>query len=193
MRSAVDSHAAPPPLLLALDRTDGRRGGGQLHHSIADEILADCLDQLDKSGIDQNADAEWESGRRAKMVNDQVMMRRALERRANQRGRVKGVKTFAHDDYDRFNYDGPFVHHFTREVSRTLAGRANHTLLELSNGQLLTERRFIIERRETVKAATLRALNRTTLPRPPDLRAKCYLSGAGADDIRPALFRALPC
>ena len=112
------------------------------------------------------------------------MMRRALERRANRRGRVKGVKTFAHDAYDRFNYGGPFVHHFTREVSRTLAGRENHTLSELTTG-----------RREAVRAATLGVLrrftNRTTLPRPPDPRAKCYLSGA--DDIRPALFRALPC
>ena len=102
------------------------------------------------------------------------MMRRALERRANRRGRVAGVKTFKHDDYDRFNYGGPFVHHFTREISRTLAGRANHT-----------------GRREAVRAATLGVLNRTTLPRPPDPQAKCYLSGA--DDIRPALFRALPC
>ena len=32
-----------------------------------------------------------------------------------------------------------------------------------------------------------------TLPRPPDQRAKCYLSGVGAEDIRPQLFRALPC
>ena len=111
-------------------------------------------------------------GRRAKMVNDQVMMRRALERRANRRGRVKGVKTFKHDDYDRFNYGGPFVHHFTREATRSLE---NHT------------------RWEAVRAATLHVLNRTTLPRPPDQRAKCYLSGVGAEDIRPQLFRALPC
>ena len=145
----------------------------QLNNEKADDILADCLDQLERSRIDdRHADAEWESGNRAKVVNDQVMMRRALERRANSRGRVKGVKTFTHDDYDRFNYGGPFVHHFTREYTRTLAAR-NHT------------------RREAVKAATLGVLNRTTLPRPPDPQAKCYLSGA--DDIRPALFRALPC
>ena len=36
-------------------------------------------------------------------------------------------------------------------------------------------------------------MNRTTLPRPPDQRARCYLSGVGAEDIRPQLFRALPC
>ena len=102
------------------------------------------------------------------------MMRLALERRANSCGRVAGVKTFKHNHYNLFNYEGPFVHHFTREYSRSLAGRANHTL-----------------RREAVRAATLGVLNRTTLPRPPDPRAKCYLSGA--DDIRPALFRALPC
>ena len=100
------------------------------------------------------------------------MMRRALERRANRRGRVPGVKTFKHDDYDRFNYGGPFVHHFTREAT---AIRANHT------------------RWEAVRAATLHVLNRTTLPRPPDQRARCYLSGVGAEDIRPQLFRALPC
>ena len=46
---------------------------------------------------------------------------------------------------------------------------------------------------EAVRAATLGVLNRTTLPRPPDPRAKCYLSGLGAEDIRPQLFRALPC
>ena len=97
------------------------------------------------------------------------MMRRALERRATRRGRVAGVKTFTYDAYDRFNYGGPFVHHFTREATKNLG------------------------RRETVKAATLHFLNRTTLPRPPDPRAKCYLSGAGADDIRPTLFQALPC
>ena len=108
------------------------------------------------------------------------MMRRSLERRANGRGRVHGVKTFKRDAYDRFNYDGPFVHHFTREATTRSLG--NHT-----------QRQFIIERRETVKAATLHFLNRTTLPRPPDPRAKCYLSGAGADDIRPTLFQALPC
>ena len=99
------------------------------------------------------------------------MMRRALERRANRRGRVAGVKTFAHDDYDRFNYGGRFVRHFTREATKNLG------------------------RREAVEAATLGVLrrftNRTTLPNPPDPQAKCYLSGA--DDIRPALFRALPC
>ena len=98
------------------------------------------------------------------------MMRRSLERRANGRGRVHGVKTFKRDAYDRFNYDGPFVHHFTREATKNLG------------------------RRETVKAATLLVLRRfanQTLPRPPDPRAKCYLSGA--DDIRPALFRALNC
>ena len=58
----------------------------------------------------------------------------------------------------------------------------------------LTERQIIIERRERLKAATLYVLRRPaneTLPRPPDPQAKCYLSGA--DDIRPALFRALPC
>ncbi|CAH0366073.1 unnamed protein product [Pelagomonas calceolata] len=144
-----------------------------LNNTKADDILADCLDQLDESGIDQNADAEWESGNKAKIVNDQVMMRRALERRANRRGRVAGVKTFKHDDYDRFNYGGRFVRHFTREATKNLG------------------------RRETVEAATLGVLlrftNRTTLPRPPDPRAKCYLSGVGADDIRPALFQALPC
>ena len=122
------------------------------------------------------------------------MMRRALERRANGRGRVHGVKTFKRDAYDRFNYEGPFVHHFTREATTRSLG--NHT-----------QRQFIIERRETVKAATLGALNglrpiysrsilrrfaaNRTLPRPPDPQAKCYLSGA--DDIRPALFRALNC
>ena len=106
------------------------------------------------------------------------MMRRALERRANRRGRVKGVKTF-NEDYYLFNYQtverrpsngGPYVHHFTREATKNLG------------------------RRETVKAATLYVLRRfanETLPRPPDPQAKCYLSGA--DDIRPALFRALPC
>ena len=159
-----------------------------LDNEKADEILNDCLDQLDDSRIDdRHADAEWESGRRAKrIVNDQVMMRRALERRSNRRGRVKGVKTFTRDDYDRFNYGGPFVHHFTREATRSsLAGRRNHTLHQ-----------FVFERRATVRAATLRVLRRftnrtTTLPRPPDPRAKCYLSGA--DDIRPALFQALPC
>ena len=31
------------------------------------------------------------------------------------------------------------------------------------------------------------------MPRPPDPRAKCYLSGVGAEDIRPQLFRAPPC
>ena len=72
----------------------------------------------------------------------------------------------------RVNYGGPFVHHFTREAT---AIRANHT------------------RWEAVRAATLHVLNRTTLPRPPDQRAKCYLSGVGAEDIRPQLFRALPC
>ena len=90
------------------------------------------------------------------------------------------MKTFKHNHYNLFNYEGPFVHHFTREYSRSLAGRANHTL-----------------RREAVKAATLGVLrrfaNRTTLPRPRDPRAKCYLSGVGAEDIRPQLFRALPC
>ena len=55
-----------------------------------------------------------------------------MERRANRRGRVAGVKTFTYYAYDRFNYGGPFVHHFTREVSRTLAGRENHTLSELA-------------------------------------------------------------
>jgi len=53
---------------------------------------------------------------------------------------------------------------------------------------------LIIERRERVKAATLYVLRRPaneTLPRAPDPQAKCYLSGA--DDIRSALFRALPC
>ena len=53
---------------------------------------------------------------------------------------------------------------------------------------------MIVERRERLKAATLYVLRRPaneTLPRPPDPQAKCYLSGA--DDIRPALFRALPC
>ena len=93
---------------------------------------------------------------------------------------MKGVKTF-NEDYDLFNYQsgrpkdvllngGPFVHHFTREATKNLG------------------------RRETVKAATLLVLRRfanQTLPRPPDPRAKCYLSGA--DDIRPALFRALAC
>ena len=78
----------------------------------------------------------------------------------------------------------PYVHHFTREATRSsLAGREN-----------LTERQLIIERRERLKAATLYVLRRPaneTLPRPPDPQAKCYLSGA--DDIRPALFRALPC
>ena len=120
------------------------------------------------------------------------MMRRALERRANRRGRVAGVKTF-NEDYSLFNYQtverrpsngGPYVHHFTREATRSsLAGREN-----------LNERQVIIERRERVKAATLYVLRRfanETLPRPPDPQAKCYLSGA--DDIRPALFRALPC
>ena len=119
-------------------------------------------------------------------------MRRALERRANGRGRVKGVKTF-NEDWQLFNYQtverrpgngGPYVHHFTREATRSsLAGREN-----------LNERQVIIERRERVKAATLYVLRRfanQTLPRPPDPQAKCYLSGA--DDIRPALFRALPC
>ena len=78
----------------------------------------------------------------------------------------------------------PYVHHFTREATRSsLAGREN-----------LTERQLIIERRERLKAATLYVLRRPaneTLPRPLDPQAKCYLSGA--DDIRPALFRALPC
>ena len=53
---------------------------------------------------------------------------------------------------------------------------------------------MIVERRERLKAATLYVLRRPaneTLPWPPDPQAKCYLSGA--DDIRPALFRALPC
>ena len=57
-----------------------------------------------------------------------------------------------------------------------------------------SSRQFIIERRERLKAATryvLRLFANQTLPRPPDPQAKCYLSGA--DDIRPALFRALPC
>ena len=49
----------------------------------ADEILADCLDQLDHSA----ADATWGSGRRAKMVNDQVMMRRALNAERPRQGR----------------------------------------------------------------------------------------------------------
>ena len=67
-------------------------------------------------------------------------------------------------------------------------------LLPLLGGQdhhreVLVELFFL----QTVKAATLHVLNRTTLPRPPDPRAKCYLSGAGADDIRPTLFQALPC
>ena len=105
---------------------------------------------------------------------------------------MKGVKTF-NEDYDLFNYQtverlpsngGPYVHHFTREATRSsLAGREN-----------LNERQVIIERRERVKAATLYVLRRfanQTLPRPPDPQAKCYLSGA--DDIRPALFQALPC
>ena len=77
---------------------------------------------------------------------------------------------------------------FTREITRearrsSLAGREN-----------LTQRQLIIERRERLKAATryvLRRFANETLPRPPDPRAKCYLSGA--EDIRPALFRALPC
>ena len=99
------------------------------------------------------------------------MMRRALERRATRRGRVPGVKTFKRDAYDRFNYNGPFVHHFTREA--TTRSLENQT------------------RWEAVRAATLGVLNRTTLPRPRDPRAKCYLSGA--DDTRPALFQALPC
>ena len=114
------------------------------------------------------------------LISTQVMMRRALERRATRRGRVRGVKTFKRDAYDRFNYEGPFVHHFTREATTRSLG--NHT-----------QRQFIIERRETVKAATLHVLNRTTLPRPRDPRAKCYLSGVGADDIRPALSHPLLC
>jgi hypothetical protein len=109
---------------------------------------------------------------------------------------MKGVKTFKDDYYNLFNYyDGELVHHFTRQYAKTLAG------------ENVNERQFIIERRETVKAATLGALNglrpiysrsilrrfaaNRTLPRPPDPQAKCYLSGA--DDIRPALFRALNC
>ena len=158
-----------------------------MNNEKADEILGDCLEQLDQSRIDdRHANATWASGNRAKVVNDQVMMRRALERRADRRGRVEGVKTFRRDAHDRFNYGGPFVHHFTREATRSsLADRRNHTLHQ-----------FVFERRATVRAATLRVLRRftnrtTTLPRPPDPRAKCYLSGA--DDIRPALFRALPC
>ena len=140
-------------------------------------------------------------GRRAKMVNDQVMMRRALERRANGRGRVKGVKTF-NEDWQLFNYQtverrpgngGPYVHHFTREATTREVTR-EATRSSLAGRESLTERQFIIERRERLKAATryvLRLFANQTLPRPPDPQAKCYLSGA--DDIRPALFRALPC
>ena len=134
------------------------------------------------------------------MVNDQVMMRRALERRANRRGRVKGVKTF-NEYYELFNYqtvelrpsNGPYVHHFTREATLREATR-KATRSSLAGRENLTERQLIIERRERLKAATLYVLRRPaneTLPRPPDPQAKCYLSGA--DDIRPALFRALPC
>ena len=163
MRSAVDSHAAPP-LLLVLDRTDGRRGGGRAR-GVA--VFAAC----------------------------------ALERRANGRGRVKGVKTF-NEGWQLFNYQtvelrpsngGPYVHHFTREATtREVTREARRS--SLAGRENLTERQFILERRERLKAATryvLRLFANQTLPRPPDPQAKCYLSGA--DDIRPALFRALPC
>ena len=92
---------------------------------------------------------------------------------------------------------GPFVHHFTREATTREATRKatrEATRSSLAGRENLTERQFIIERRERLKAATryvLRLFANQTLPRPPDPQAKCYLSGA--DDIRPALFRALPC
>ena len=86
-----------------------------------------------------------------------------------------------------------YVHHFTREATTREVTR-EATRSSLAGRESLTERQFIIERRERLKAATryvLRLFANQTLPRPPDPQAKCYLSGA--DDIRPALFRALPC
>ena len=106
-----------------------------------------------------------------------------------------------HEYYELFNYqtvelrpsNGPYVHHFTREATtREVTREARRS--SLAGRENLTERQFILERRERLKAATryvLRLFANQTLPRPPDPQAKCYLSGA--DDIRPALFRALPC
>jgi hypothetical protein len=45
----------------------------QLNNEKADEILNDCLDQLDNSPL-HSPDATWASGRQAKVVNDQVMI-----------------------------------------------------------------------------------------------------------------------